>query len=97
MMDVQYKILAGLYVYTSVISSVLEGSSNILIWEGNKYLKQIYHQLGVSDYEILRHHDSRAYIYHDCENYHDYHIMPIFSTNKLYKSFLMQSVVSVQS
>ena len=32
---------------------------------------QLY--LGVSDCEILRHHNSRAHIYHDCENYHDYH------------------------
>ena len=29
--------------------------------------------LGVSDCDILRHHDSRAYIHHDYENYHDYH------------------------
>ena len=31
----------------------------------------------VSDCEILRHHDYRAYRYYDCENYHDYHIMNI--------------------
>ena len=44
------------------------------------------YRLEVSDFEILRYHDSRTYTYHDCENYHDYHIMLIFSTSKLYKT-----------
>ena len=38
--------------------------------------------LEVSDYDILRHHNSRIMTYHDCENYHDCHIMQIFGTNK---------------
>ena len=38
--------------------------------------------LEVSDCDILRHHDSRIMIYHDCENYHDCHILRIFGTNK---------------
>ena len=36
----------------------------------------------VSDWDILRHHDSRIMTYHDCENYHDCHILQIFGTNK---------------
>ena len=30
-------------------------------------------EIGLSDYEILRHHDFRTYISYDCENYHNYH------------------------
>ena len=44
--------------------------------------------VGMSNCEILRHHDFRTCvdtyitIYHDMGiNYHDYHIMPIFSTS----------------
>ena len=40
--------------------------------------------------EILKYHDSRTYIYHGCENHHDYHVMPIFSTYPL----VMQHVVT---
>ena len=36
----------------------------------------------MSDYDILRHHDSRIMTYHDCENYHDCHILQIFGSNK---------------
>ena len=38
--------------------------------------------LEVSDCDILTHHDSRIMTYHDCENYHDCHILQTFSTNK---------------
>ena len=38
--------------------------------------------LEVSDCDIFRHHDSRIMTYHDCENYHDCHILQIFGTNK---------------
>ena len=38
--------------------------------------------LEVSDCDILRHHDSRIMTYHDCENYHDCHILQSFGTNK---------------
>ena len=39
----------------------------------------------VSDCYILRHHDPRIMTYHDCENYHDFHILQIIGTklNKL--------------
>ena len=38
--------------------------------------------LEVSDCDILRHHDSKIMTYHDCENYHNCHILQIFGTNK---------------
>ena len=41
-----------------------------------------YSMVEVSDCDILRHHDSRIMTYHDCENYHDCHILQIFGTNK---------------
>ena len=47
--------------------------------------------LGVSDCDILRHHDSRIMTYHDCENYHDCHVLQTFGTNKqavVYKNHL---------
>ena len=45
----------------------------------------------MSDCDILRHHDSRIMTYHDCESYHDFHILQIFGTNKqaaVYKNHL---------
>ena len=36
----------------------------------------------VSDCEIFTHHDAWVVIYHDCENYHDCHVMQTFSVNK---------------
>ena len=38
--------------------------------------------LEVSDCDILRHHDSRIMTYHDCENYHDCHLLQTFGINK---------------
>ena len=42
---------------------------------------QIMYRLEVSDCDILIHHNSRI-TYHNCENYHDCHILQIFGTNK---------------
>ena len=39
-------------------------------------------RLEVSDCEIFTHHDAWVVIYHDCENYHDCHVMRTFSVNK---------------
>ena len=41
-----------------------------------------YYILEVSDCDILTRHDSRIMTYHDCENYHDCHILQTFGTNK---------------
>ena len=38
--------------------------------------------LEVSDCEIFTHHDASVVICHDCENYHDCHVMQTFSVNK---------------
>ena len=38
--------------------------------------------LEVSNCDILRHHGSRIVIYHNCENYHECHILQTFGTNK---------------
>ena len=38
--------------------------------------------LEASDCDILRHHDSRIMTYHDCENYHNCHILQLSGTNK---------------
>ena len=40
------------------------------------------HYLEMSDCDSLRRHDSRIMTYHDCENYHDCHILLTFGTNK---------------
>ena len=49
-------------------------------FKGKKSSRRII--LEVSDCDILRHHDSRIMTYHDCENYHDCHILQTFGTNK---------------
>ena len=53
-------------------------------------------QVEVSDCDILRHHDSRIMTYHDCENYHDCHILQTFGTNKqavVYKYLAIHVIV----
>ena len=45
-------------------------------------LKKLSLIIEVSDCDILRHHDSRIMTYHDCENYHDCHILQLSGTNK---------------
>ena len=51
--------------------------------------------LGVNNCEILRDHDSRAFTYHDCENYHDYYIMPTSITNRLHPLVMQYVVASI--
>ena len=67
--DQQYHSLAPIIVYTY----------DVHIYT---YTYLCIHVLEVNDCDILRHHDSRIMTYHDCENYHDCHILQTFGTNK---------------
>ena len=48
--------------------------------------------LGVNNCEILRHHNSREFIYHDCD---DYYIMPTFIANRLHPLVMQHVVASI--